>query len=68
MKILAVIFALLSILVIYAEFSTFIGFKNSLIYDLISIPDYEGESSSYFLANVTKQLFIININIYSYSA
>lgn len=51
LKIMALIFAVCSIIILYAEFSNFIGFKHSLIYDVIqaSVTD---KNSSYFWTDV----------------
>lgn len=52
LKVMALFFAICSLIILYAEFSNFIGFKHSLIYDIIhaSVTDKNG---SYFFTDVS---------------
>lgn len=52
--ILSVIFTLLGICILYAEFALFIGIDDSLIYNLLNIVPTSQNTLNYFTSNVRR--------------
>ena len=51
--VLSVFFGMLSAIIIYAEVANVFDFKHNLIYDFVTVPDYDIDSPNYFyISNV----------------
>lgn len=46
--VLAVLFALLSLVILYAQIANVFGFQHNLIYDVVEAPNIDPENPGYF--------------------